>query len=456
LLELLYSQILDLVPMTLSYQSLFGWTNHLDSAIDDGEEITFSLFYDPTPYDGTSPAVNVGWQEDIVYPYSHSEEQAIFVRSVFSRLDPLIDLDFSEVEYNSSADISVFRAWGNSYWTELGWDESGLGGGTCHYLYDGADVVWRDIYENDEFNVYEQSTIVHEIGHALGLDHPDGVGANPDWDEWDSIMSYNDRPGWDEATWFSELDILALQALWGVEDDELIDIDDYGSSLSDHGFLGVEASVNGELEKNGDLDWFAVDLVDGFKYEFTLIGDSLIDPTLTFFDDAGNSIEYNDDADGFGSDSQIIYQASSSGTYFLQAAGYNYDSKGTYSLSAVLLEDGNSGNPLDVDNDGFVDDVTNYQMYSGSTIVDLTHRGRTFSDQSSRQWDATKAVVVADGFDVLLEGAGRRDDRYRVVAANSSGAVTGASRWYTGTQMNGQGYEDIFAIDFNSNGSIGM
>ena len=199
-----------------------------------------------------------------------------------------------------------------------------------------------------------------------------------------------------------------------------------------------------------------MDLVDGFKYEFTLIGDSLIDPTLTFFDDAGNSIEYNDDADGFGSDSQIIYQASSSGTYFLQAAGYNYYSIGTYSLSAVLLEDGDSGNPLDVDNDGFVDDVTNYQMYSGSTIVDLTHRGRTFSDQSSRQWDATKAVVVADGFDVLLEGAGRRDDRYRVVAANSSGAVTGASRWYTGTQMNGQGYEDIFAIDFNSNGLIGM
>ena len=335
------------------------------------------------------------------------------------------------------------------------WDESGLGGGTCHYLYDGADVVWRDIYENDEFNVYEQSTIVHEIGHALGLDHPDGVGANPDWDEWDSIMSYNDRPGWDEATWFSELDILALQALWGVEDDALSDIDDYGSSLSDHGFLDVEFSVNGELEENGDLDWFAVDLADGFTYEFTLIGDSLIDPTLTLFDDAGNSIEYNDDADGFGSDSQIIYQASSSGTYFLQAAGYNYDSKGTYSLSAVLLEDGNSSNPLDVNNDGFVDDVTNYQMYSGSTIVDLNHRGRTFSDQSSRQWDATKAVVVADGFDVLLEGAGRRDDRYRVVAANSSGAVTGASRWYTGTQMNGQGYEDIFAIDFNGNGSIG-
>ena len=233
--------------MTLSYQSLFGWTNHLDSAIDDGEEITFSLFYDPTPYDGTSPAVNVGWQEDIVYPYSHSEEQAVFVRSVFSRLDPLIDLDFSEVEYNSSADISIFRAWGNSYWTELGWDESGLGGGTCHYLYDGADVVWRDIYENDEFNVYEQSTIVHEIGHALGLDHPDGVGANPDWDEWDSIMSYNDRPGWDEATWFSELDILALQALWGVEDDALIDIDDFGSSSSDHGFLDVEFSVNGDF-----------------------------------------------------------------------------------------------------------------------------------------------------------------------------------------------------------------
>lgn len=322
--------------MSLSYESLYGWTHHLDAATGEGEDITFSLFEDPTPDDGTSPLVIVGYDESSIYPYSHSQEQALFIRSIFTRLDPLIDLDFTEVEYSSSTDINIYRAWENSHWTSLGWDESGLGGGTCHYLYEGADVVWRDIYENDEFNEYEQSTIVHEIGHALGLDHPDGVGANPDWDEWDSIMSYNDRPGWDTATWFSDLDILALQALWGVEDD------------------GDEVLVS------------------------------------------------------------------------------------------------------DTDGDGFVDGITHYQLHTTAGGVDLqTRRGRTFSDQTSRQWDAVKAVEIASEFSVLIEGDYRMDGRFRVVSANSDGVIAGATRWLTGAQMAGEDYEDVFAVDFNGNGYIG-
>lgn len=39
---------------------------------------------------------------------------------------------------------------------------------------------------------YGYETLMHEIGHALGLDHPGGVGDNASYDRSQTIMSYND------------------------------------------------------------------------------------------------------------------------------------------------------------------------------------------------------------------------------------------------------------------------
>ena len=63
------------------------------------------------------------------------------------------------------------------------------------------------------------STIVHEIGHALHLDHPLGSGYTASFDESISVMSYNQDPryGGDSPVWFRDLDIHTLQSIWGKE-----------------------------------------------------------------------------------------------------------------------------------------------------------------------------------------------------------------------------------------------
>ena len=62
-------------------------------------------------------------------------------------------------------------------------------------------------------------TLVHELGHALGLSHPNNEPYDLNWDTDDTIMSYNKAES-GYATWFSEADINALISIWGRENDD--------------------------------------------------------------------------------------------------------------------------------------------------------------------------------------------------------------------------------------------
>lgn len=112
--------------------------------------------------------------------------------------------------------------------------------------------------------------------------------------------------------------------------------------------------------------------------------------------------------------------------------------------------------PIGLNRDGFVDGVTNYQMWTPSGGVDLTNRrGRTFSDDTSRKWDAIKAVQVDGGFSVLIEGHRNKEGKHKVAFTNEDGVISGATRWLDGNQMFDEGYEDLFAMDFNGNNRVG-
>ena len=57
---------------------------------------------------------------------------------------------------------------------------------------------------------------------------------------------------------------------------------------------------------------------------------------------------------------------------------------------------------------------------------------------------------------MLVEGQRNQEGKFKVATANDEGVVGGTSRWLNGNQMFNEGYEELFAMDFNGNSEIGF
>lgn len=87
----------------------------------------------------------------------------------------------------------------------------------------------------------------------------------------------------------------------------------------------------------GDVDWFAIELVEGRPYRFNLEGldpDALADPMLTLYDWTGAQVAADDDG-GRGLNSYLYFASPTGGTYFAAVSSFDGQSTGRYALRAV-------------------------------------------------------------------------------------------------------------------------
>ena len=127
--------------------------------------------------------------------------------------------------------------------------------------------------------------------------------------------------------------------------------DDYRSDTSTTGVVTVGGSVTGKIERTGDHDWFAVDMVAGKAYRIDLEGQwtkagTLRDPVLRGVKD-DNGVHFRNTADhngGSGVNSRVVFTAPADATYYLAASSIALGTgTGTYKLSVTEYRRGHGG-----------------------------------------------------------------------------------------------------------------
>ena len=122
----------------------------------------------------------------------------------------------------------------------------------------------------------------------------------------------------------------------------MIDNDDFRDDSSTTGLLPDNTSINAEIEKRGDVDWFEVEVEAGSTYNFSATGDTLQDPMLQLLRADGSQVAFDDDGGG-GYNSLIVYETSITESLFLAVSAYQYQyiqagytGTGTYTLSSSV------------------------------------------------------------------------------------------------------------------------
>ena len=207
-------------------------------------------------------------EDDIVISKEINFETIKFIDDFFYEIDPIIDLDFQKTHDSDKAIIDIYSV--ETINTEdaslvtLGFNTLVWGTKDSEY-YVVDDVVWTTS-EGDILNDYDNlsdktaSTIIHELLHSLGLNHPN----DDPWGDWhttnDTLMSYNYISTSPDHPIPTSIDKAALIEIWGSEinrlnvndGDAFFKIDDSAKIL-----IGSELSiveVYSDPEGTGELD----------------------------------------------------------------------------------------------------------------------------------------------------------------------------------------------------------
>jgi Ca2+-binding RTX toxin-like protein len=101
--------------------------------------------------------------------------------------------------------------------------------------------------------------------------------------------------------------------------------------------LSASASQASSIDFGGDQDWFRVTLSAGWRYSFAMdaTAGSSLDSYLRLLSATGQQLAFNDDA--VGANSRLSFTATTSGTYYLSAQGFEA-STGSYNLTMTAVE----------------------------------------------------------------------------------------------------------------------
>ena len=121
--------------------------------------------------------------------------------------------------------------------------------------------------------------------------------------------------------------------------------DDFSASTATTGTVTVGGTATGEINDQGDRDWFAVSLEAGKAYRVEVRGSetgdgTLADPVLVGLYDASGTFVggTGDDNSGQGRNSLTVFTPETTGTYYVAARAHGADI-GTYTVAVAELED---------------------------------------------------------------------------------------------------------------------
>ena len=168
------------------------------------------------------------------------------------------------------------------------------------------------------------------------------------------------------------------------------------------------------LETVGDKDWFRIDLTAGDAIQIDLLGldhdggntlGELEDPYVRIYDASGSFLAENDDISlGLLRDSRLVYQATSTGTHFIEVDSYLSSYTGDYRLQVAATTPPPPASPLDSIQTNFTlntnDPVLVYFAEAGDTY---NYNGDTYTATGVNAYEQGQLWSIFEGVEEFVD-----------------------------------------------------